>query len=88
MTLKEIKNEAANLGITESEVKAHGSVNHKASWEKAIRYAKTLSAEAEEENRQARLAQIRKSPGAAVIYPVAGLAAYGQALVNGVRRCL
>lgn len=84
MTLTDLKAKAQELGLSPRDVREHGALNNKGTWETAIRQAEALTAEAQEENRQAKLEQIYKSPGAAVIVPVAFTAAVGHGLLRNV----
>jgi hypothetical protein len=84
MTLNDLKARAQSLGLSPSEVREHGALSNKGTWIAAIRQAEALNAEADEENRQAELEQIYKSPGAAVIVPVAFTAAVAHGLAHNV----
>jgi hypothetical protein len=84
MTLNEIQTRARALGLTETEVKQHGNLNKKTTWEAAVRQAETLAAEAQAENQAAEASQAYKSPSAAVVVPVALGIAVGVTLLRGV----
>lgn len=84
MTLTDLKAKAQALNITPEEARAHGALSNKGTWQAAIAQAEALDAEAQEENRQARLHGIYQSPGAAVIVPVAFTAAVAHGLAHNI----
>lgn len=84
MTLNEIQATARSLGLTEAEVKSYGPLNKKATWEAAISHARTLAAEAENENQAAQAAQAYNSPSAAMVVPAAAFTAVGVTLLRGL----
>jgi hypothetical protein len=84
MTLNEIQATARAMGLNESDVKAYGSLNKKATWEAAIAHAQSLEAEAQAENQAAAAAAAYSSPSAAVVVPIAFTIAVGTTFLKGV----